>query len=99
MSTPAEILARLHELNPEALLLEPRLMFGDALVDVTNEPDDRWPRTSGCYVAVYDAEKCIEGIMLDGCDYEDAVEHFDYNTSGAWMGEGTPTFRYPPEED
>ncbi len=98
MSNPAEILERLFKLNPEAMLLEPRLMFDDALVDITNEPKDRWPRTSGCYVAVYDAEKCIEGIMLDGGGYEEAVEYFDYNTSGAWVGEGTPTFRYPPED-
>ena len=24
--------------------------------------------------------------------YEDAIEHFDFNVIGAWLGEGTPIF-------
>ena len=88
------VLTRLKDLNPDALLLEPRLVYDLALIDVTDQPDDHWPRTGGVYVAVYDTEKCIKAIMdWFEVEYEEAVEWFSYNTSGAWVGEGTPTFR------
>jgi hypothetical protein len=93
--TPEQILEKLSNLNPEALLLEPREVYDPALVDVTDDPQDRWPRKAGVPVAVYDEGACIEAIMgwMD-CDPPTATEWFDYNTSGAWMGEGTPTFRW-----
>lgn len=77
----------------EALLLEPRLVFDPCLVGVTDLPNDHWPRKEKRKVAVYDIEKTIEAIAfwLD-CPEDEAVEWFNYNTSGAWMGEGTPTF-------
>jgi len=31
--------------------------------------------------------------------YEDAVEYFDYNTLGAYMGENTPMFLMDDDED
>jgi len=86
----AQILDRLGD---EALLLEPREHFDDALVSVTDTPDDHWPRKTSTVVAVYDRDRCIDAIMAWlGCDYETAVEWYDYNTTGAWLGEGTPTF-------
>ena len=81
-------------LSEGALLLEPRDVYDAALVDATNRPDDHWPRKTRMTVAVYDREKCIEALMTaEGWDYEAATEWFDFNTSGAWDGEGTPTFR------
>ena len=96
MST--EVLARLSALNPEALLLEPREVYDKALVGVTDDPQDHWPRKARRHVAVYDADSCIEAIMdwLE-CDYTGACEWFGFNTSGAWVGEGTPTFRHSEE--
>lgn len=45
------------------------------------------------HLVVYDYQRCIEILMeRDGMDYEDAVECFDFNVLGAWMGEGTPLF-------
>ncbi len=49
-------------------------------------------------VAVYDREKCIEaladefaeGVEPHGDPYSEAVEWFDYNTAGSWVGEQTP---------
>ena len=42
---------------------------------------------------LYDTNTMIEKLMdKDGMDYEDAVEYFDFNIKGAWMGEGTPCF-------
>lgn len=50
---------------------------------------DHWGHT----IALYDRDKCIEILMeqLD-CDYDDAVEYFDFNVSGAYMGDRTPAF-------
>jgi len=39
---------------------------------------------------VYDREKAIEILMQDIGDREAAVEYFDFNTAGAWVGEQTP---------
>ena len=42
-------------------------------------------------VAVYDYEKCIEILERD-MPHEDAVEYFEFNTRGAYVGENTPGF-------
>ena len=39
---------------------------------------------------VYDREKAIDILMNDIGDREAAVEYFDFNTAGAWVGEQTP---------
>ncbi len=38
---------------------------------------------------IYSIKKCIEILMQDMSE-EDALEHFSYNVSGAWVGEKTP---------
>ena len=44
-------------------------------------------------VALYDQDRCIQILMdRDGMDYEGAIECFEFNTLGAWVGEGTPAF-------
>lgn len=44
-------------------------------------------------LATYDYEKCIKVLMKrDGMNREDAVEFFEFNTLGAYVGEGTPAF-------
>jgi hypothetical protein len=43
-------------------------------------------------VACYDYDKVIAGLMKDGMNHEEAVEFFDFNIIGAWMGEYTPVF-------
>jgi hypothetical protein len=41
----------------------------------------------------YDSRKCIEILMeRDGMEYEEAVEFFQFNTLGSWVGESTPMF-------
>lgn len=40
-----------------------------------------------------DRDKCISIFMeRDGMSHEEAEEFFDFNTIGAWVGEGTPCF-------
>jgi len=40
---------------------------------------------------VYSRKKCIDVLMEDtGMDYMEAVEYFDFNIAGAYVGEQTP---------
>lgn len=51
-------------------------------------------------VAIYDAEKCIEILMANmDCDYEEAAEYFEFNVTGAYVGEQTPIYVYPRGEE
>ena len=44
-------------------------------------------------VVAYDYDKVIEHFMTkDGMTEGEAVEWFDFNVIGAWMGERTPVF-------
>ena len=44
-------------------------------------------------VVVYDLEKCIKIIMeKDGIDYDRALEDFNFNVVGAYLGNHTPVF-------
>jgi hypothetical protein len=56
--------------------------LNDALVGVT---------TKG--VAVYDVDKILAILMeRDGMTEEEALEYFDFNIEGAYMGEQTPHY-------
>lgn len=56
-------------------------------------------QTEGKEVAIYDARQCIELLMEDGCTYEEAVEFFEFNVSGAYVGSQTPIFLWTPENE
>jgi len=44
-------------------------------------------------VAAYDRDKCMEVLVeRDGMEYDEAVEYFDFNVSGAWVGDLTPVY-------
>lgn len=44
-------------------------------------------------VALYDRDKCLRILVeRDGMTWEDAEEFFQFNVTGAWVGEGTPIF-------
>lgn len=44
-------------------------------------------------VVAYDEELIIQNLMdRDGMDYEEALEFFQFNIKGAWVGETTPIF-------
>lgn len=42
--------------------------------------------------AIYDRDKCIRALVDGGASIEDAIEHFEYNVQGAWVGPSTPVF-------
>jgi len=50
--------------------------------------------------AVYDYDKCVDVLIESGCDYEEAVEYFEFNVIGAYVGEQTPIFMriFPQKE-
>jgi hypothetical protein len=47
---------------------------------------------------VYDYNKVIKILMDDGMTEEEAIEYFDFNIGGAWVGEETPVFVSIKEE-
>jgi hypothetical protein len=57
--------------------------FDDALVGCTYGAN---------VVAVYDIDRVIEILVEEGMDYNDAVEHVDFNIVGSYVGEKTPIF-------
>jgi len=60
--------------------------FEDAFVGMT-EVFNRPP------LATYDRGKCIEMIMAsEKVDVYEAVDIFDYNIAGNWVGDNTPVF-------
>lgn len=47
----------------------------------------------------YDVDKVIEILVTrDGMSHEEAVEFFDFNIEGAWLGEATPVWVHVGEE-
>ena len=43
-------------------------------------------------IACYDMWAVIEKLKNDGMSEEEAIEYFEFNQLGAWVGEGTPCF-------
>jgi hypothetical protein len=70
------------EMAPEALLMDG---FHDCIIGMCRRfgMDD---------VVLYSQEKVLERLMNQGMTHEEAMEYFEYNQIGAWMGEGTPAF-------
>jgi hypothetical protein len=50
-------------------------------------------RIGGGEVAVYDYDECVAVLMRrDKMTYEEALDYFEYNVVGAFMGPKTPLF-------
>tara|TARA_R100000005_G_scaffold88767_1_gene58855 strand:- start:59 stop:337 length:279 start_codon:yes stop_codon:yes gene_type:complete len=75
--TIREILA---EENPEALFISD---MDDALIGYGGQH-------SKPQVAIYSASRIVNILVSQGASRLDAVEHFDFNISCAWVGEHTP---------
>jgi len=43
-------------------------------------------------IACYDYDRVIEGYIEEGMTEEEAVEFFEFNVIGAWVGERTPCY-------
>ena len=71
-------LSELYDLYPEENFLRME-GFDNAVLGV----EDRTMRL------VYSKSKIMKQLLRD-MDYETAMEHFDYNIAGSWVGEQTP---------
>ena len=71
------------EVNQEALVCDG---FDEAIIGMAE-------RLGLGPVVAYNVEKMI-AIMIerDGMTYEEALEYYNFNILGAWMGEFTPIF-------
>lgn len=43
-------------------------------------------------LVLYDKEKCLDILVSQNMTRDEALEFFEYNVIGAWVGEGTPCF-------
>lgn len=59
-------------------------LFADGLDDAIIGVDGETMRV------IYSVAKCIEIFMEQGMSQEEAIEYFDFNTRGSYMGEKTP---------
>lgn len=86
------IINQLVKENPEALLMEPREDFDQAVVSITTNQE-------GQVVAVYDEVKIIDVLVDQGMTEDEAWEYFYFNIEGAYMGKNTPVYKKaaPPE--
>jgi intein/homing endonuclease len=67
----------------------PELMTADGFDEAILGVVQRMGESAICY----DEDKVIEILMdRDEMTYEEAVEYFDFNIAGAWVGEFTPFF-------
>ena len=85
---------KISEYNENALLADG---FDDAIMGIVNQSG------TGKYLVLYDSDKCIEIIVnqlkKDGVEPSEsydlhiiAVEHFEFNVSGGYVGENSPMF-------
>lgn len=64
--------------------------FDDAIIGVGS-------RCGQPEIVVYSVEKVIAILEAQGLSNEEALEHFEFNIEGAWIGEKTPIWvRVPP---
>jgi len=70
------------EFNPEALFCDG---FDEALIGTAE-------RYGLPPVAAYDYDLMIKKLMTDDMTEADAVDYFEFNIIGAWVGDTTPIF-------
>ncbi len=82
MKTFSELKAELTQIDEEILLADG---FEDALIGHVQVFNNT--------VALYDRQKCI-GILMkrDSMSKDEAEEFFEFNVTGAYVGEKTPAF-------
>jgi hypothetical protein len=67
--------------------------FDDAIIGIAHP----W-QANQRPVAVYNARKCIEILMKNmDCDHDEAMEYFEFNVAGSYVGEQTPIYVFPGE--
>lgn len=61
-------------------------LLADGLEEAFVGVDDETKRT------IYDTDKCLDIYIEAGMSYEDALEYFEFNVLGCYLGDKTPIF-------
>ena len=70
------------------MMLEPREFFDEAIVGVV----ERINLTAFCYDTWEVLDIIQKRIYGEGCSPEEALEHFEFNIRGSYVGEHSPVF-------
>ena len=67
--------------------------FDDAIIGYAEPPK---PAQIGMSepVVIYDRQKVIDILISQEMTEEEAIEYFNYNIAGSYMGEGTPIYMH-----
>ena len=55
-------------------------VFDDAVIGID----------TGTMRLIYSVTRCVEILIVGGMDMNDAIEYFDFNVRGSYVGEKTP---------
>jgi len=73
----------IENLSPEALLMDPREQYDKCIVGTTYYGDK----------VIYDTALVLQTLMeFEGMTDEEALDWFEYNMVGSYLGDGTPIF-------
>lgn len=71
------------QVNEDTLFLEPRESYDDCIIGITYDGSK----------VIYDATKIMDVLMsIDDMTDEEALEFFEYNILGSYVGENTPIY-------
>jgi hypothetical protein len=71
--------------NEELMFLEPQATFDECVLGVVE-------RCGQEACVLYSEAKVLAVLEQSGMEAEDAMEHFDYNILGSYVGEKTPMY-------
>ena len=81
-------MSKIKEINEYAEEVEEEIIIYDAYEDAIIGLADRFGMDTS---VAYDYDKVIK-ILMEDMSYEEAVEYFDFNVIGGWVGDSTPVF-------
>ena len=74
----------LEDENPNALFFDG---YDKAIIGIA--------RLINMSVVAYDGQKIIKCLIEQGMNHEEAMEFFDFNVAGSWVGDHTPIILTP----
>ena len=81
-------MSKIKEINEYAEEVEEEIIIYDEYEDAIIGLADRFGMDTS---VAYDYDKVIK-ILMEDMSYEEAVEYFDFNVIGGWVGDSTPVF-------
>ena len=81
-------MSKIKEINEYAEEVEEEIIIYDEFEDAIIGLADWFGMDTS---VAYDYDKVIK-ILMEDMSYEEAVEYFDFNVIGGWVGDSTPVF-------